>query len=153
MGPNLGPIYAPQIPQNPPVSPGGYCVSKTKKHVKPLIDKHFTRFYWRRHPDSNWGIKILQTFALPLGYGALKNGAVDEARTRDLHLGKVALYQLSYYRIINRIIPGADENRNAFTAKPHPGIDRFDNGIIIQDLHGICKSESGGNALFFLCPG
>ena len=26
------------------------------------------------------------------------NGAVDEARTRDLHLGKVALYQLSYYR-------------------------------------------------------
>ena len=30
-----------------------------------------------------------------------KNGAVDEARTRDLHLGKVALYQLSYYRISN----------------------------------------------------
>ena len=27
-----------------------------------------------------------------------ENGAVDEARTRDLHLGKVALYQLSYYR-------------------------------------------------------
>ena len=27
------------------------------------------------------------------------NGAVDEARTRDLNLGKVALYQLSYYRI------------------------------------------------------
>ena len=26
-------------------------------------------------------------------------GAVDETRTRDLHLGKVALYQLSYYRI------------------------------------------------------
>ena len=28
-----------------------------------------------------------------------ENGAVDGARTRDLHLGKVALYQLSYYRI------------------------------------------------------
>ena len=48
----------------------------------------------------------MQTFALPLGYDAIyrekflvKNGAVDEARTRDLHLGKVALYQLSYYRI------------------------------------------------------
>ena len=26
-------------------------------------------------------------------------GAVDEIRTRDLHLGKVALYQLSYYRM------------------------------------------------------
>ena len=56
------------------------------------------RLDWRRHPESNWRIKVLQTFALPLGYGALKNGAVDEARTRDLHLGKVALYQLSYYR-------------------------------------------------------
>ena len=28
------------------------------------------------------------------------NGAVDETRTRDLNLGKVALYQLSYYRMI-----------------------------------------------------
>ena len=28
-----------------------------------------------------------------------KKRAVDETRTRDLHLGKVALYQLSYYRI------------------------------------------------------
>ena len=59
--------------------------------------------YWRRRPDSDRSIKVLQTFALPLGYGATggspgKNGAVDEARTRDLNLGKVALYQLSYYR-------------------------------------------------------
>ncbi len=28
-----------------------------------------------------------------------KDGAVDETRTRDLNLGKVALYQLSYYRM------------------------------------------------------
>ncbi len=28
-------------------------------------------FFWRRHPDLNWGIKVLQTSALPLGYGAL----------------------------------------------------------------------------------
>ena len=33
--------------------------------------------------------------------------AVDEARTRDLHLGKVALYRLSYYRIKCR---GAESN-------------------------------------------
>ena len=26
--------------------------------------------FWRRHPDSNWRIKVLQTFALPLGYDA-----------------------------------------------------------------------------------
>ena len=25
---------------------------------------------WRRHPDLNWGIKVLQTSALPLGYVA-----------------------------------------------------------------------------------
>ena len=56
---------------------------------------------WRHHPDSDRSIKVLQTFALPLGYGAIiKIGAVDETRTRDLHLGKVALYQLSYYRIM-----------------------------------------------------
>ena len=35
-----------------------------------------------------------------------RDGAVDETRTRDLNLGKVALYQLSYYRIELR---GADE--------------------------------------------
>ena len=29
----------------------------------------------------------------------LLNGAADEARTRYLHLGKVALYQMSYGRI------------------------------------------------------
>ncbi len=62
----------------------------------------------------NWGIKVLQTFALPLGYGTILlekdaisfesvlsiNGADDEARTRYLHLGKVALYQMSYIRIM-----------------------------------------------------
>ena len=43
-------------------------------------------------------IKVLQTFALPLGYSAI--GADYEARTRYLHLGKVALYQMSYGRIM-----------------------------------------------------
>ncbi len=27
--------------------------------------------FWRRHPDLNWGIRVLQTHALPLGYGAV----------------------------------------------------------------------------------
>ena len=39
-------------------------------------------------------IKVLQTYALPLGYSA-GYGADYEARTRYLHLGKVALYQMS----------------------------------------------------------
>ena len=46
----------------------------------------------------NRGITVLQTVALPLGYGTIY-GADDEARTRYLHLGKVALYQMSYIRI------------------------------------------------------
>ena len=52
----------------------------------------------------NRGVKVLQTFALPLGYGTEPYahaeaawayhlfGAVDGIRTRDIHLGKVALY-------------------------------------------------------------
>ena len=74
----------------------------------------------------NRGIRVLQTLALPLGYVAalartayaayrskyaeapkeiiclkqvISFGAGDEARTRYLHLGKVALYQMSYARI------------------------------------------------------
>ena len=101
--------------------------------------------FWRRHPESDRGIKVLQTSALPLGYGAVFGtgilyhvgaglsmlfakiffyfceggeggfiavaqrqkekpeaiasgflfGADYGARTRHLHLGKVALYQMS----------------------------------------------------------
>ena len=36
-----------------------------------------------------------------------KNGADDEARTRYLHLGKVALYRMSYIRIYG----ASDRNR------------------------------------------
>ena len=45
-------------------------------------------------PRFELGIRVLQTHALPLGYGA-EIGADYEARTRYLHLGKVALYQMS----------------------------------------------------------
>ena len=45
-------------------------------------------------PRIELGIRELQSHALPLGYGTIKNGAADEARTRYLHLGKVALYQI-----------------------------------------------------------
>ena len=56
----------------------------------------------------NWGVRVLQTLALPLGYVTIQEkrlfgavslfGAGDEARTRYLDLGKVALYQMSYAR-------------------------------------------------------
>ena len=57
----------------------------------------FAPTWWRRHPESNRGMRILQTLALPLGYVA-EDGAGDGARTRHLSLGKAALYQMSYSR-------------------------------------------------------
>ena len=43
------------------------------------------------------------------------NGAADEARTRYLHLGKVALYQMSYGRILETLLSfltgASDRNR------------------------------------------
>ena len=64
----------------------------------------------------NWGMRVLQTLALPLGYVTVWKkeqnhcsfficGAGDEARTRYLHLGKVALYQMSYGRILQLLYP------------------------------------------------
>ena len=50
---------------------------------------------WRRRPDSNRRMRVLQTLALPLGHVAAKkevNGAGNGIRTRDPNLGKVVLY-------------------------------------------------------------
>ncbi len=44
----------------------------------------------------------------------IKNGADDEARTRYLHLGKVALYQMSYIRIYFILIGADDEARTRY---------------------------------------
>ncbi len=68
---------------------------------------------WRRDPESNWAKRICNPvhnrFAIaPLTWTKKGSmvcfplvlfGAGNEARTRDLNLGKVALYQLSYSRI------------------------------------------------------
>ena len=88
------PLHLTKSPKNPQRAPNSLVVV----HKKTASRLHCLLFDWRCHPDSDRGMKVLQTFALPLGYGTVKNGAVDETRTRDLHLGKVALYQLSYYR-------------------------------------------------------
>ena len=60
----------------------------------------------------NWWMRVLQTLALPLGHVtifgatvAAPYGAADEARTRYLHLGKVALYQMSYGRTFHLFLP------------------------------------------------
>ena len=41
----------------------------------------------------------------------LLNGAADEARTRYLHLGKVALYQMSYGRMMESLALSALSGR------------------------------------------
>ena len=60
------------------------------------------------NPHSRDGHRILSPACLPFHHpGALNRirvletpfGAKDETRTRDPHLGKVMLYQLSYFRI------------------------------------------------------
>ena len=85
-------------------------------------------------------MKVLQTFALPLGYGTKlrrtlcarrNNGAVDETRTRDLHLGKVALYQLSYYR---KWCPGTESN--------HRHVD-FQSTALPTELPGLMATRKG----------
>ena len=67
-------------------------------------------------------MRVLQTLALPLGHVTIFGvnistpfGAADEARTRYLHLGKVALYQMSYGRILETLLGlltgASDRNR------------------------------------------
>jgi hypothetical protein len=66
-------------------------------------------------PGFEPGVKALQASALPLGHVAIKtgqlgmawpalvsNGADNGVRTRDPHLGKVVLYQLSHVRLTSQ---------------------------------------------------
>lgn len=50
------------------------------------------------------------------------SGAVDRARTGDLDLGKVALYQLSYYR--RSVQTNASATASFNVAEPAGGADR-----------------------------
>ena len=72
---------------------------KIKRHPKvPLKNKNkkhlLLQMLREAPPRFELGIRVLQTHALPLGYSAVF-GADYEARTRYLHLDKVALYQMS----------------------------------------------------------
>ena len=54
---------------------------------------------------TGWCSNQLSYRAIPEQLLLLLNGAADEARTRYLHLGKVALYQMSYGRIFGAFAP------------------------------------------------
>ena len=77
----------------------------------------------------NRGIADLQSAALPLGYDAILVcrllkakpanvffGAGNETRTRYLHLGKVALYRMSYAR---KLVPpvGVEPTTRGFSVR------------------------------------
>ncbi|MDI3534722.1 MAG: hypothetical protein PWQ82_1087 [Thermosediminibacterales bacterium] len=91
------------------------------RHIKLYINTLIQFCSWRRHPDLNRGIKVLQTSALPLGYAAMErktgfepaalalarrcsttelfpqtNGASGRNRTTDTRIFSPLLYQLSY---------------------------------------------------------
>ena len=40
------------------------------------MDIHRGEISWRRHPDLNRGIRVLQTLALPLGYSATPHASI-----------------------------------------------------------------------------
>ena len=53
--------------------PKGISRSAQAEHIVPKTKALLTKCFcfWRRHPDLNRGIEVLQTFALPLGHVAL----------------------------------------------------------------------------------
>ena len=63
---------------------------------------HWKVIRWRCHPDSDRGIKVLQTFALPLGYGTeVWSGRRDSDPRHPPWQG--GTLPLSYYRIMVRV--------------------------------------------------
>ena len=53
-------------------------------------------FLWRRHPDLNWGIKVLQTSALPLGYVAIYFQLPQTSQESWLKLARVEGFEPSH---------------------------------------------------------
>ena len=73
------------------------------KRVETLVSTLLPRRRVRRLPAKDWrpflNLQRTEKAKNPLAFASGLTGAADEARTRYLHLGKVALYQMSYSRI------------------------------------------------------
>ena len=73
------------------------------KRVETLVSTLLPRRKVRRLPAKDWrpflNLQRTEKAKNPLAFASGLTGAADEARTRYLHLGKVALYQMSYSRI------------------------------------------------------
>ena len=78
-------------------------------NLKSLVSIWLTRLLARRsyskrdlNPHSRNGQRILSPSCLPFHHSSiLSKRAENETRTRDPNLGKVMLYQLSYFRIFS----------------------------------------------------
>ena len=106
-------------------------------------------------------IKALQASALPLGHVADKkagrikfnrllstNGADDGVRTRDPHLGKVVLYQLSHVRATRKYYTGSGDARK--------GVFQTFLTLLKRAIHlALCKTAPPGSpaaAPSLTCP-
>ena len=72
-----------------------------------LVDEGFADPCLTTWPRHHIGVNISTPF-----------GAADEARTRYLHLGKVALYQMSYGRIFGAFVPAPSRSIRANFGAP-----------------------------------
>ena len=76
--------------------------------------------------------------------GWLRCGAADEARTRYLHLGKVALYQMSYGRLKWCLRSESNQWHGDFQSPALPTeLQRQATDIIIHDEDGFVKEKPG----------
>ena len=59
-------------------SPSNFCFTVLYSEITKTPPLARRGFYWRRRPDSDRRIKVLQTFALPLGYGAMREKSLKK---------------------------------------------------------------------------
>ena len=71
--------------------------------------------------ELNSGPLPYQGSALPLSYNSNISGAEDGAQTRDPQLGRLVLYQLSYFRSISLIVHSSTHSTNFY--HPWAGTD------------------------------
>ena len=73
-------------------------------------------------------------------------GAGDEARTRYLHLGKVALYRMSYTRGTKIIIADSPKMSTPFYKNSPPGLPRRRIPYVVGSVWGVLGSVLGISA-------
>ena len=71
-------------------------------HMKKLLKARRFRHGWRRHPDLNWGVRVLQTLALPLGYGALSKSFDQGGNPSYKKMERETRFELATFALARR---------------------------------------------------